>query len=637
MALAPQETVESIISSTREGFDTLDAVKSVLPETGFVPAGFAETEIRAKRYAHAKEDGTKETWHEQCRRVASFVANGDTEEEEIYYHLLSNGYMSPGGRVWRNAGSKSPMLDNCFTVGSIPDTREGWAKTFHDLTIISSLGAGWGCDLSDIRPKGAEILGLGGAQQSSGPETVAETTDILAAKIKSAAGRRAALWEGMSIRHPDIEWFISSKANNEYLTNMNISVSFIDECPKTFFEAVDNDDDWELSWQHKEDPDRKVTKVVKARDLWAKWFDAMTTHGDPALMNYSLINERYNCRYLGKKITSCNACSEQPMLAYETCSLSNLVLPRFSTPNGDGTYSFNLVGFVVAARAQTRFLNNIIDAQYYIPEIREHQELKENLRRIGNGIMGLAEHLVMTGEKYSSPGGRDEAARVMRILTWACYDESVNVAEADAPFFWFDADGFLEEGTFASKLPGWLQERIREHGIANSILTNVPPTGTTSLVQGCTGGLEPDYAVAHIRRYRSDGDNGDEWKEEVRVNELLLTHMKNGWPTDMFENGCDVSPEDQIRMLMTIQKEIDAGTSKTVLIPEEYSNEDLENLIKKAAHKLLSFTFYRIGSKEGQPITPIPIESVDLSEHGVITSSTATTVELECEGGACEI
>lgn len=643
--------LETLVEKTRIDDETLSSISEYLPSTGFRPTGFGE-ERRRERYAHTTNgDEGKESWEEMCLRVAEFAAEAEDEHQGLwqsaFYHVLVNGYVSPGGRVWRNSGTENPMISNCFGVGSVGDSREEWAKMAHDLIMITALGAGWGCDLSEIRPQGAEIKGLGGGQEAGGPRNLMDLANSTVEPIRSAGNRRAALWLGLSARHPDIGSFVNAKNDDGSLANMNISVSFIDESPSEFFQAVNDGDEWETRWEH-DDDERSVEKTYDARVLWDEWFDSMTSHGDPAIMNFHRINERYNCSYLESeafdngRIRSCNACSEEPMLEKETCTLSNLVIPRFDEfvgedENGEPTFEFNWQGFAIATRLQTRLLDNIIEEAYFIDEVPKHEHMKKSLRRIGNGFMGLAEHLAMQGHRYSNEDGRDEAERVARTMTSVAYDASAGLASERGAFPEYDEDGFFEDGNFVNRLPEAVKERVREHGARNSIVSNVPPCGTTSTVQDVTGGLEPMYAVAQKRRYRTPED---EWGEDFLVNSLFEEYVKRGWSTAHFENGCGIEPGDQLRLLERVQRWVDAGTSKTTLIPEDYDDDELQRLAAEWAPRLLSFAFYRIGSKENQPITPVSVSEARerLSEDVEATGEDKqASVLVNCEDGSCEI
>jgi len=632
----PVEDTENLIRKSRQVRINLDLVKEVLPETGFTPEGFGE-EIRESRYAHLKDNGESETWEEQCRRVAKYVAQDEEEDrwEEVFYYLLVNGYVSPGGRIWANAASENHMVENCFTVGSVEDSKQGWSKMAYNLIMISSLGAGWGADLSEIRPEGTTIRGNGGESKAGGPEDVMKLADGNADVVRGAGNRRAALWMGLDIRHPDIDWFIKSKRDNDLMQNMNVSVSFIDDCPSEFFEVVEEGDTWETKWEH-EDDGREVVEEKDAQELWETWLNCMINPGDPAIMNFKKVNERYNCRYLDENIVSCNACSEAVMLPYETCTLSNLVIPRFfeTVQREEGEtplFDFNAFGFVLATRIQTRLLDNLIEVQDYIDEIPEHEQRKKNLRRIGNGFMGLAEALVLFGHRYSTEAGKMLSEKLTRLMTLSAYDASVCLAEERGKFKKY-RDDFLQEGTFASKLPAWAKKRIRENGIRNSILTNVPPTGTTSLVQGVTGGLEPVYHRAYKRTY-VDGET-DEKKEEIVINNLYEHFVEQGYDTSVFENGVDIDPEDQLEALHGIQTWVDSNTSKTVLIPRDFEDEDIGELVKEWAPKLISFTFYQLGSRDEQPITPMSEE--ETMKH-LGENREEIGVEVDCEDGKCDL
>jgi len=324
------------------------------------------------------------------------------------------------------------------------------------------------------------------------------------------------------------------------------------------------------------------------------------------------------------------------MLPYETCTLSNLVIPRFfeTVQREEGEtpfFDFNVFGFVLATRIQTRLLDNLIEVQDYIDEIPEHEQRKKNLRRVGNGFMGASEALVLFGHCYSSEAGKMLAERLTRLMTLSAYDASVSLAEEREKFKKY-RDEFLEEGTFASRLPAWLKSRIRDNGIRNSILTNVPPTGTTSLVQGVTGGLEPMYHRAYKRTY-VDG-NSDEKKEEVVINNLYEHFVDQDYDTSVFENGVDIAPEDQLEMLHGIQKWVDSNTSKTVLIPRDFEDDDIGELVKDWAPKLISFTFYQLGSRDEQPITPMTEE--ETMKH-LGENREEIGVEVDCEGGECDL
>ncbi len=581
------------------------------------PQGFALDIFRSRHAAHPNE-----TWLEGCERVAGHVATAEEGEQrnvwkDKYAELLKRNLLMPGGRIWYGSGRKKGQLLNCFVIPT-GDSREGWGKTVSDSIVISGTGGGVGLNCSPIRPKGSLVSGTGGT--ATGAVSLMQIVDAAGEVIKAGGGRRTALMLCLSIAHGDIVEFLDKKLDLKQLNNANVSVVF-DDNPEEFFRLVRADKPFPLMFQSKQ------VGSIPAAELWIRIVKNALAGGEPGLLNGYLANKMSNIWYL-EDLTSTNPCGEIWMSPYDCCCLGALVLPRFLSA---GTYgSGKDVDWKLlkeAIHTGVRFLDDVLSINNYpLPEIKAKCE---QLRRIGLGVTGLHDLLLELNLKYNSSAGLEFVDKLMKFIKNESYEASVDLAIEKGAFPGFDSEQFLK-GAFIKTLKPSLRERIRVNGTRNCALNTIAPTGTISIVSGCSSGVESIFACAYRRKYR----DGEALKEEVVVHPLFKTFVERGLSTSHFQGAHELSIRDHLEMQRVCQLHVDNAVSKTINLPHGTSVEDLSKLYMEFFPDLKGVTVYPDGSRENQPLTPL---SQELAEEYAFNATAQAAGNDNCKTGNCDV
>ena len=540
--------------------------------------------IAKDRYFFENED----TWEECSTRVGNFVADVENGDRKFYgdkfSEVIYNMEFLPGGRILRNAKRHSGSMFNCYVL-PIGDSIEEIGQFMKDALILWSEGGGVGTNLSYLRPRGASIKGKGGS--SSGPVSFLEAADGIASTIESGGSRRAAGLACMNVEHPDIQEFVDSKMVHGILSYFNISVGVTDE----FLDAVESDKDWTFKFN------RQDYGKVSARDIWNKVIENMIKHAEPGLLNFS--NLMSNNSYYFDPIYSTNPCGEATLSPYESCDLGSLVLPRFIT----GSINTNWKKLEETTRLAVRFLDDVIDCNKYV--LKEIDIKSHNNRRIGLGVMGLAEYLFAKKLRYGSPKAIAEVEKLMKFIKETAYDESINLAVEKGAFPKFDPVAY-GKAHFIRSLPASLRMKIKEHGCRNVSLMSIAPTGTISLIPEVSSGIEPLFRKAYKR--------SDRVSDRIYVHPLyrtLIENKDNGEDiVDWFVDSGDLKPEDHLEVQSVVQRHVDGAVSKTINMPKGSTTEELSKLLLEYIHDLKGVTVYVDGSREGQILNHITEEEV---------------------------
>lgn len=576
----------------------------------FEPSGLGAEIFKSR---HAYHEG--ESFHQACDRVAAAVAAAETDVVKYtseFSELLRKNLFMPGGRIWYGAGRPKGQLMNCFVLGGELDSREGWGQIVSDMIVVCGTGGGLGVNFSPVRPRGSAITGQRGT--STGSVSLMEIVNSAGEVIKAGGGRRTALMFSLAVDHGDICEFLDKKLELSQLNNANVSVMF-DNNPEDFFEKVRNDEDLPLRFGS------RTVGSVPASVVWQKIINNALKSGEPGMLNSYLANKMSNIWYY-KPLICTNPCGEQWLENSGACDLGAVVLSRFVH---DGAVDWD--GLKQAVRIGQRFLDNVITVNNYpLPKIRENCLA---VRRIGLGVMGLHDMLLKVGLRYSSPEGLEFVDKVMRLIKHAAYQASIDVAKEKGSFPAFDADKFLRSG-FAKTLKPSIRAGIKEHGIRNCALLTLAPTGTTSMVGGSSSSIEPMFAPAYIRKFRE----GDALKSEVVVHPLLKEFVEAGKDVSHFEGAHDLSVRDHFEMQRVCQRHVDSSISKTINLPQGTSPEELSALYMEFFPDLKGMTVYPEGSRENQPLTPIPLE--DAIEAARLHSAVGMS-ETKCSSGSCDI
>lgn len=576
----------------------------------YEPEGFALEIFHARHAAHPDE-----LWKDGCDRVALHVSNAesgharDIWREKFRGVLIDNRFM-PGGRIWYGSGRARGQLLNCFVIGA-GDSREDWGRTVSDSIVISGTGGGVGVNCSPVRPRGQPIRGTGGT--ATGAVSLMEIINAAGEAIKAGGGRRTALMLCLSLSHGDIVEFLDAKLDKGKLNNANVSVVFDDE-PEKFFEAVKKGGDWPLLHQGRQ------VGTAPARALWERIVKNALAGGEPGLLNRYLAAKMSNVWYC-ETLTSTNPCGEIWLSPYDCCCLGALVLPRFVR---EGKVDWDLMRETVVAGV--RFLDDVLTVNHY--PLSEIAAKCAQLRRIGLGVTGLHHMLLELGLKYNAPSGLEFVDDLMkRIKNWS-YEASSDLAAEKGSFPSFDSDRFLRSG-FAKTLKPSLRDKIRKDGMRNCAVNTIAPTGTISIVCGTSSGIEPIFAPAYERRYRK----GDEIAMEVVVDPMFQRFVDEGRGVKHFVGAHDLSIRDHLEMQRVCQKHIDNAVSKTINLPHGTTWEELAELYTEFLPDLKGVTVYPDGSRENQPLTPLPLDQAT----NLAKNSTAGVEGDRCRSGVCDL
>lgn len=545
--------------------------------------------------------GTESSVDEIFERVATALASVEKHSVRKKYAKLFLENMEAGGigagRIMSSAGTDiKATLINCF-VQPVGDCIQGFDhnglpgiyEALREAAETMRRGGGVGYDFSAIRPRGAIVNGT--RSTSSGPCPYIDVFDKSCSTVESAGSRRGAQMGVMRIDHPDVMEFITAKRTPGRWNNFNVSVGVTDE----FMAALAKDAEWDLI--HAAEPGPSVSgrkrsdgvwvySTVRAKDLWDTIMKSTYDFAEPGILFLDNIRRDNNLNYC-ESINATNPCGEQPLPAYGCCDLGPIILTKFvSNPFGiEGNPSFDFKKFAKVVETQVRMLDNVLDVTFW--PLQEQQDEAMAKRRIGVGYTGLGNTLCMLKLKYNSEEGRAVARLITETMRDAAYEASVELAKQKGAFHLFHADDYLAEGNFASRLPFSIKDKIRKHGIRNSHLLSIAPTGTVSLAfaDNASNGIEPPFSWTYTRNKReADGSRSSYTVEDHAWR--LYKHLGgdvNNLP-EYFVSALEMSAQDHVRMMEVVQPFIDTAISKTVNIPADYPFEEFKNLYLQA-HK----------------------------------------------------
>ena len=531
-----------------------------------------------------------DTWQRIARALA--VAEKDpTAHEPAFVEALENFRILPAGRIVAGAGTaRKVTLFNCFVMGTVPDDMAGIFEHLKEAALTMQQGGGIGYDFSTLRPRGAPVKGVGA--DASGPLSFMDVWDAMCRTIMSAGSRRGAMMATLRCDHPDIEAFIEAKREANRLRMFNLSVLVTDG----FMQAVKQNQPWELKFNG------TAYRTVQARDLWDKIMRATYAYAEPGVIFIDRINQRNNLHYC-ETVSATNPCGEQPLPPYGACLLGSINLARLVKQPFEADAALDLEELDRLTRAAVRMMDNTIDVSNF-PLPQQEAEAR-NKRRIGLGITGLADALIMVGARYGS------AASITLIETWmkrlqrAAYLASVDLAKEKGAFPLFDRDAYLA-GESIRELDQDVQAAIAQHGIRNALLTSIAPTGTISLLaDNISSGLEPVFSFTYMRSVLMP--DGTRRQEEVSDYAYRLYRQIKGENiplTEAFVDAQSLSPADHVRVQAAVQKYIDSSISKTINVPEEIDFESFKDVYAMAYEQgCKGCTTYRPNDITGSVLT----------------------------------
>jgi ribonucleoside-diphosphate reductase alpha chain len=557
------------------------------------------------KYRLKTADGTPIdlTIEDSWRRVARALAAVEPDPghwEQPFYEALQDFRFLPAGRILSGAGTdRRVTLFNCFVMGDIADDLGSIFDHLREAALTMQQGGGIGYDFSTLRPKGAPVKGVGA--DASGPLSFMDVWDAMCRTIMSAGARRGAMMATMRCDHPDIEEFIAAKRQAGRLRNFNLSVLATDP----FMAAVEADADWPLVFGG------RIFKTLRAKALFDSITRATYDYAEPGVIFIDRINARNNLHYC-ETIHSTNPCGEQPLPPYGACLLGSVNLARLVrspfTPDAhlDPAELADLVGIAV------RMMDNTIDASGF-PLEQQRQEAVAK-RRIGLGMTGLADALMMVGLRYGSHEAAARAGEWARQISRAAYRTSARLAQEKGAFLLFDRDPYLA-GESVRALDEDVRDLIAAHGIRNALLTSVAPTGTISLVaDNVSSGVEPVFALAYTRKVlQPDGSKLEEEVSDFALRRYRIQFGADAAVPSHFVTAQDLTPAEHVRMQAAVQRYVDSAISKTVNVPENISFEAFQEVYLDAYRSgCKGCTTYRPNAVTGsileaKPADPTPV------------------------------
>ncbi len=595
-------------------------------------------DVLAEKYLKPGETGIEDLFARVARALASVELEADRPRyEAIFLENLYAGAIG-AGRIMSAAGTDiQATLINCFVQpvgdciqGMDADGYPGIYEALREAAETMRRGGGVGYDFSRIRPRGAAVKGT--ASMASGPCSYINVFDQSCSTVESAGARRGAQMGVLRVDHPDVMEFITAKRTPGRWNNFNVSVGMTD----TFMEALISDSPWELV--HPARPGATllergafqradgnwVYQTLQARTLWDTVMRSTYDFAEPGILFLDHINKDNNLRYC-ETIAATNPCGEQPLPSYGCCDLGPIILTRFIRhPFGfDGVPAFDFEAFEKSVAIQVRALDNVLDVTFW--PLQQQREESVAKRRIGVGFTGMGNTLAMLCLRYDRPDGREMATRIATSMRDAAYTASVALAQEKGAFPKFDADGYLAAGTFASRLPAALQLSIRTHGIRNSHLLSIAPTGTVSLAfaDNASNGIEPAFSWAYTRKKREADGSASEYSVEDHAWRLYRELGGDvGKLPEYFVCALDMSAADHIAMMEAVQPFVDTAISKTVNVPADYPYDDFKGLYQQAWNaRLKGLATYRpnailgsvlhVESATPEVVKPVPAPVVD--------------------------
>ncbi|MBT3240262.1 MAG: adenosylcobalamin-dependent ribonucleoside-diphosphate reductase [Chloroflexi bacterium] len=613
--------------------------------------------IFLKRYARRGADGTAiETVEDTFWRVAYHVAKVEDEwGEDVmestrhFYDLLSEKRFFPNSPTFTGAGTPLGQLAACFVLPISDDMGKhgsGIFESLRDAALIQQTGGGNGFSFSRLRPRHSPVKRSAG--QATGPVGFMRVYDQAFGEIAQGGTRRGANMAVLRIDHPDIEDFIACKTDEFAVTNFNISVGITD----AFMQAVQADGDWDLRFHDLTDPRYKgfdgtmeeaealglpirIHKTVKARELFQSIVDQAHHNGEPGLLFLDAANRQNPVPHL-YDLEATNPCGEQWLGPYENCCLGSINLAQHL--GADKTVDWEKLEESIVL--STRFLDDVVEGNAYVPSVPKLKVAAMNARRIGLGIMGLADLLYHVGIRYGSTAGQEFVGQVMEFVRFHSMKTSVQLAKERQPFSAIEGSIYDPENLawtapkplrpftrdYARPALDWTEivDGIKENGIRNAAQTTVAPTGTIATVSGCEGyGCEPVFALAYIRHVDDNGEDleltytsplfeqaleesGLNKKKRKKIIDEVISKGSlrdvEGLPKEIvktFVVSSDITAEEHVRMQASLQAFVDNSLSKTVNFPADATAEDVARTYQLAWElNCKGITVYVTGSRE---------------------------------------
>ncbi len=582
-------------------------------------------------------EGVEEMFHRVCSHVAAVEAEwggNAAQSERAFFDLLTSLRFLPNSPTFTGAGTPLGQLAACFVLPIEDDMgkeQDGIFQTLRNMALIQQTGGGTGFSFSRLRPKGALVVSSGG--QATGPVGFMRVFDTACAIVSQGGARRGANMAVLRVDHPDIESFITCKSDENAINNFNVSVGVTD----AFMSAVEEEGTIDLVSPR----DGSVSRTVNARALFDQIVSGAHGNGEPGMLFLDTANKDNPCPHLGD-YEATNPCGEQFLLPYENCCLGSVNL-ALHVQGGDGTPArIDWGSLAETVRTATKFLDNVISANAFVPAVPQLEEAAHRTRRIGLGIMGLGDLLARMRVRYGSEEGEELAGQVMEFIRYHSMAASVELARERGAFpaikgSIYDQDDvtwtpplpltpYSRLGVWGRPALDWeiIKEDIRRYGIRNAAQTTSAPTGTVATVAGCEAyGCEPVFALAYVRRVNDNGEDlelrydsplfvdalvearVDENTREQILDDVAVSGSCQQVPDvpqevrDVFVVSSDITATEHVRMQGALQAFVDSSISKTINFPAEATAEDVAEAFQ-LAWKLgcKGLTVYITGSRD---------------------------------------
>jgi ribonucleoside-diphosphate reductase alpha chain len=578
--------------------------------------------VWSAKYRRRDGDREESTVGDTWRRMATALAAVEAEDrralwDERFFGILQDFKFLPGGRIQAGVGTeRNVTLFNCFVMGPIEDSIPGIFTALQEAAVTMQQGGGIGCDFSTLRPQGVQARGVGNI--ASGPVSFMQVWDAMCATILSTGARRGAMMATLRCDHPDVEAFIAAKQGAGQLRHFNLSLLISD----AFMAAVRFDSAWPLvfpaadleaggamltrAWSGSAEPvPCRVMRTVPARELWDRIVKATYDYSEPGVLFIDRINGLNNLWYR-EQISATNPCGEVPLPPHGACDLGSVNLTRFVRSPFTVEARLDREDLAATVATAVRLLDNVIDASRF--PLPSQAESAQGTRRIGLGMTGLADALVMLGLRYDSDAAVAMATGAMRLICHAAYRASVAIAQEKGSFPYFDKAKYLE-GRFVRSLADDIQQAIAAHGIRNSHLLAIAPTGTISLLAGnVSSGLEPIFAASYTRNVLAEDGTAHAFTLTDHALELwrAMKTTATGFP-DSFITASELPIRAHLEMQAALQPFVDNSISKTINVPAGCPLAEFRQIYDLAYDKgLKGCTTFRPNPVTGAVLTGSP-------------------------------
>lgn len=582
-----------------------------------ISARIWDAKYRYRENGAVRDAALEDSWRRVARALAA-VERPDAVEHwaRKFYAALEGFRFLPGGRIQAGAGTRHEVtLFNCFVMGVIEDSMAGIFEALKEGALTMQAGGGIGMDFSTLRPRGMPARGVGVA--ATGPISFMHIWDSMCGTILSTGARRGAMMATLRCDHPDIEAFVEAKRDPAALRHFNLSVLISDD----FMRAVEEGADWPLvfplatgeadggetverRWSGAAEPQPcRVLRRVDARELWRKIMRATYDYAEPGVIFIDRVNRLNNLRYC-EHISATNPCGEIPLPPYGACDLGSINLTAFVRAPFTAGAGLDMEGIGATAAVAVRMLDNVYEASRF--PLEKQAEAARASRRLGLGLTGLADALIMLGVTYGSEASLKLAGDVMRVICHSAYRTSIALAREKGAFPNFRAEPYLDS-EFVQTLPQDIRDGIRQYGIRNSHLAAIAPTGTISLLaNNVSSALEPVYGFSYVRHVRqADGSLGSFRVVDHAWRRFRELHGEEAELPAAFVTAAEVLPTAHLAMQAALQRYVDNSISKTINIPEDFGFEQFSLLYRQAYDLgLKGCTTFRPNPVTGQVLVP---------------------------------